>query len=281
MFEESEKRPELFSTANVVLAIVMHVAFFGLCALVAACSFAPKETVIPMDLTLVLHENLDGNEDEPPPMEKPKPQPPPPKPQKVETPPPPPPEQKPLDALEKVTDKKKPEKPKEEKKKEEKKEEKKPEKKMTLEERKKAMVNRAVVKNGDPPPKPVTNGRTERKTLSDAEIQKLLMQGYKPGATEQIANSEEQRCVSLIYRAFYDKWDAPAYSTSLKEIILTVTFDMNGRVVGWNITKSSGDASADATVKRAANLVKQVYGLSDSFLRKNKTVNVSFKVKPQ
>lgn len=280
MFEESEKRPEVFSAMNFALAAVFHVVFFGFCALVAACSFEPKETVIPMDLTLVVHENLDGNDDEPPPMEKPQPQPPPPKPKPPEDTPPPPPPKDPPDALEKISDKKKPEKPKEEKKKEEKK----PEKpKMTREERLKAMRESAtVVKPKDqPPPKPVTNGRTGKKTLSDAEIQKLLLQGYKPGRTEQLATSEEQRCVSLIYRAFYDKWEAPAYSSSLRDIVLSVTFDMNGRVVDWRIKSSSGEASADATVKRAAALVKSVPGLSDSFLRANKTVDVRFTVKPQ
>lgn len=281
MFEESERRPELFSTANVVLAIFLHVVFFGLCGLVAACSFAPKETVIPMDLTLVVHENLDGNDDEPPPIEKPQEQPPPPPEPKVETPPPPPPPQDPPDALEKVTEKKQ-EKKVEEKKKEEKKEEKKPEKpKMTREERMKAMRERAKVVKTKDPPKPVTNGRTGRKTLSDAEIQKRLMQGYKPGRTEQLADSEEQRCVSLIYRAFYDRWEPPAYSSSLRDIVLTVTFDLNGRVADWRIKSGSGDASADATVKRAAALVKQVYGLSDSFLRAHKVVDVRFTVKPQ
>ena len=279
MFEEAEKRPELFSAMNIALAVVLHVVFFGFCALVAACSFAPKETVIPMDLTLVVHENLDGNDDEPPPMEKPQPQPPPPKPQppKVETPPPQPPKNPP-DALEKISDKKP------EKKKEEKKEEKKPEKpKMTREERLKAMRESAtVVKPKDTPkPKPVTNGRTGKKTLSDAEIQKRLMQGYKPGRTEQLATSEEQRCVSLIYQAFYERWEAPAYSSSLRDIVLEVTFDMNGRVADWRIKSSSGEAAADATVKRAAALVKQVYGLSDSFLRANKKVDVRFTVKPQ
>ena len=275
MFEEPEKRPELFSTSNVVLAVFGHVVFFGFCASVAACSLTPKETVIPMDLTLVVHENLDGNDDEPPPIEKPPETPPPPQPKpKIESPPPPPP-QNPPDALEKVSEKKKPEAKK-------KPEEKKPEKpKMTREERMKAMLERSKVVKPKDPPKPVTNGRTGRKTLSDAEIQKLLSQGYKAGRTEQLADSEEQRCVSLIYRAFYDRWEAPAYSSSLRDIVLTVTFDMNGRVADWRIKSGSGDASADATVKRAAALVKQVYGLSDSFLRANKVVDVRFSVKPQ
>ena len=275
MFEESEKRPEVLSAANVALAVLIHVLFFGICASVAACSLTPKETVIPMDLTLVVHENLDGNDDEPPPLEKPPPTPPPPEP-KTETPPPPPPPQNPPDALVKVNEKKKPE---EKKKSEEKKKPEKP--KMTREERLKAMRERSTVVKPKETPKPVTNGRTGRKTLSDAEIQKLLSQGYKPGRTEQLATSEEQRCVSLIYRAFYDRWEAPAYSSSLRDIVLTVTFDMNGRVADWRIKSGSGDASADASVKRAAALVKQVYGLSDSFLRANKTVDVRFTVKPQ
>ncbi len=288
MFEEEEKRPEVVSMANIVLSVGLHVVFFVLCGIFAACSFKAKETVIPMDLTLVLHENLDGNDDEPPPMEKPQDTPPPPPEPKVEPPPPPPPPQNPPDALEQVQEKK-PEKPKVEEKKpkeEEKKKEEKPKPpekpKISREERMRQMRERAtVVKTPKQQAKPTTNGRTGRKTLSDADIQKLLMQGYKPGRTEQLAGSEEQRCVSLIYKAFYDKWEAPAYSPALRDIVLTVTFDMNGRVTNWRVVSGSGDAAADATVKRAAALVRQVYGLSAQFLRENGTVNIRFTVKAQ
>ena len=65
-----EKRPDVMCTANVVLALVIHVACFLGFFLFARIHFKPKETVIPIDLTVVVNENLDGNENEPPPLER-------------------------------------------------------------------------------------------------------------------------------------------------------------------------------------------------------------------
>lgn len=274
MFEEEKPAPKMFCTTNIVLAILLHLVFFFFCWLVVQ-PLRTKETVIPMDLTLVLHENLDGVDNEPPPVKPPEPAPPKPEPPKPATPPPEPPKpETKVDAVVK-TPKEKPkeaEKPKE-----------KPKPKETLEERIARMRSQAKVVNEKPrpQPKPQNNGRTGKKTLSDAEIKKLLNMGYKPGATEQLAANEEQRCLSLIYRAFYDRWDSPNYSPSLREMKLRVYFDAGGRVVNWSLVQSSGDAAADATVRKAAQLVKYVPGLSDSFLRANKSVVVSFKVKPQ
>ena len=107
-----ERRPEVLSTANVVLALVIHVACFLGFFFFARFHFKPKETVIPIDLTVVVNENLDGNEDEPPPLDDPPPKPP--EPPKVVTPPPPPPKvDTKVDAVVKEPEKKKPEKPKE------------------------------------------------------------------------------------------------------------------------------------------------------------------------
>ncbi len=129
--------------------------------------------------------------------------------------------------------------------------------------------------------KPSGNGRTERQTMSEAEIRKLLDQGYKPGTTTQLAANEEQRCISLIREAFYAKWVRPAWNDTLKEMLLEVQFDLNGRVKGYRLTKSSGDSAADATVRQAASLVNTVHGLSTDFLRQNPTVTIRFKVTPQ
>lgn len=282
---DGRKNPEkLASATNVALALGVHFVFFGICALMAAVSFKPKEEVIPIDMTVVLHENLDGDENEPPPVEKPPETPPPPAPKPVEETPPPPPPEKVPDAL--INEEKpKEEKPKAEKPKPEKPKEEKPKKsaKELREERMKRMLESAKVVKApkEPPPRRATNGRTGRKTLSDDEIQKLLAQGYTAGRTEQLATSDLQHCISIITKTFHDKWESPPYSTSLREMILSVQFDASGRVVDWRLKQSSGDPSADATVKRAAALVKRVRGLSDAFLREYKTVDVKFTVKPQ
>ena len=75
MRETPDSSPKVFGAGNIAVAVLVHVLFFALCYL-AAIPMKEKKIVIPIDLTLVVHENLDGAEDEPPPMEPPKPEPP-------------------------------------------------------------------------------------------------------------------------------------------------------------------------------------------------------------
>ena len=113
MFSE-KTRPQVLSTRTLVIALLLHVAFFLSFWIFSLLNRKPKETIIPIDLTVVVNENLDGKEDEPPPLEETKPEPPPPRPKpepKVE--PPPPPKVENVEAVEMV---KEPPKKKEEKK---------------------------------------------------------------------------------------------------------------------------------------------------------------------
>ena len=102
-----EKRPDVMSTANVVFALVIHIVCFLGFFIFARLHFKQKETVIPIDLTVVVNENLDGNDDEPPPLDDPPLKPP--EPPKVVTPPPPPKVDTKVDAV--VKEKEKPKKP--------------------------------------------------------------------------------------------------------------------------------------------------------------------------
>ena len=129
--------------------------------------------------------------------------------------------------------------------------------------------------------KPSGNGKTDKQKMSEAEIRKLLNQGYKPGTSTQLAASEEQRCISLIREAFYAKWNRPPWTADLKEMHLKVRFGDGGRVLGYQLEKRSGDPKADATVLQAAALVSSVPGLSLDFLTKNPSVTIRFKVTPQ
>jgi outer membrane biosynthesis protein TonB len=286
--EENEmKKPEVLGPRSVGMAVALHIVAFLLLYLFAMLHLKPRETVIPIDLTVVVNENLDGEENEPPPLDNPPPKVEQPKP----TPPPAPPKvEEKIEAVEQIVEKK-PEKPKE-KPPEKPKEEKKPDppkpektKEQLMKERLERMRNSAKeVKN---PPKivvknqPSGNGKTDKQNMSEAETRKLLNQGYKPGTSTQLAASEEQRCISLIREAFYAKWNRPPWTDSLREMLLDVQFDINGRVRGYRLSKSSGDAKADATVTQAAALVSVVHGLSTDFLRKNQQVTIRFKVTPQ
>lgn len=280
MYIEEERRPGIFNAAYFVAALAVHAILFLAIWLVGIIrSDEDKEIVIPMDLMVVINENLDGVDGEPPPETPPvaDPDPPPPDPPKE---PPPPPSVEP-DVAEAVIiepDKPKPPKPPEPPKPAEppkppKKPDppKKPEK--TREQRMAEMRNRTT-KIKTPPPR--NNGRTEKRPPNWAE---LLNAGYKPGAENRgLDAGEEARCLSLIQQAFLSKWERPAWTSSLRKMCLSVQFGPGGKVVGYTLTQSSGDPSADRTVLKAASRVGFVRGLSSTFLEKNRTVIVRFEV---
>ena len=301
LFERPERRPEVLSGKTLGIALAIHLGFFLVFWIFAVFHglFDKKEEIIPIDIMVVVNENLDGVENEPPPTknptppEPPKPEPPKPKKQTVKEP------EKPKE-LEKIVtnivakvdkkETKKPEKKEKEKKKVEKKEPEKPKKtKAELrKERLEKMRNSAKVNN-----KPVKievksavasgNGRTDKKTLSDAEIMKLLNQGYKPGKSTQLAANEEQLGYSLIKQAFEAKWDKPPWTDTLRPMTIRVWFGAGGTIARYNLESSSGDARADQSIQTAASRVGRVPALPQAFIDKYKSsgVPVRFTVKPQ
>ena len=267
--EEDGPKPEVLGTKNIGLAVALHIVAFLLFYLFAALHLKPRESVIPIDLTVVVNENLDGEENEPPPLDNPPPKVEQPKPA---TPPPPPKVEEKIEAVEQIVEKPKPN-PKE-----------KPKEELMKERMERMRESSKIVKN---PPKivvkdkPSGNGKTEKQNMSEADIRKLLNQGYKPGTSNQLADDEAQRCISLIKAAFYAKWNRPPWTADLKEMHLKVRFGDGGRVLGYTLAKSSGDSKADSTVLQAAALVSSVPGLSLDFLTQNPTVTIRFKVTPQ
>ena len=277
-----EKLPAVVSRRTLTVALLLHLSVFVIFWLYAACHdlFHKDEEIIPIDLTVVVNENLDGKPDEPPPLKKPEPP-------------------KPKEKAKVKPKTKEPEKPKElEKivtnivtkvdKKVEKKEPEKPKKtaKELREERMKKMresakqVNKKVtieVKN-----RPSGDGRTAKKTLSDAEIQKLLNMGYKPGTSEQLATSDAQLGYSLIKSAVEDKWEVPPWTDTLKPMTVRIWFGGGGRVVNYKLEKSSGDARADRSILSAASRVGAIPGLPPAFIEayKNKGIPCQFTVRP-
>ena len=271
------RRPKVLDGGNIVVALIIHVAFFlGLYVFAVFHGLFDKpEEIIPIDLTVVVNENLDGKENEPPPLQKPEP----PKPK----PAPPKPKPKPKEPekpkeLEKIVTNivTKVDKKQEEKKPEKKEEKKKPEEpkktaKELREERIKKMresaktVNKKVtieVKNA-----PSGDGRTTKKTLTDAQIRDLLNKGYKPGTSEQLATSEMQRCLSLIQMAIKDKWDkmAPKIGNN-GTVLLSVQFNSSGGLVNVRLAKSCGDRLSDDAALSVARSVSSIPGLSQEFI---------------
>ena len=287
---DTAQRPKVLSKRNLAIALVLHVSTFVLFWLYAACHdlFDKEEEIIPIDLTVVVNQNLDGKENEPPPLKKVEPEPPKPKPQpkpkpKVKEP------EKPKElekivtnvvakvnkkAEEKRPEKKKPEPPKktakelrEERMRKMRESAKQVDKKVTIE-------VRTAKASGD--------GRTARKTLSDAEVMRRLNEGYKPGTSEQIATSELQLGYSLIKQTFEEKWDKPPWTDTLKPMTIRVWFGGGGRIVKYHLERSSGDRKADQSILSAASRVGSIPALPAAFVDKFKRsgVPVQFTVKP-
>lgn len=270
---DTAARPKVLNGHNLSVALVLHVAFFAVFWIYSVFHglFDKKEEIVPIDLTVVVVENLNGKEDEPPPLKKPEPPPPP----KPEPPKPKPPKPKPKP--------KEPEKPKELEKivtnivrKVEKKETKKdePPKKTAKELREERMkrirsqtkqVNKPTVVQQQP------NGRTDKRPPNWKE---LLNAGYKPGKTTNLAANEEQLGYSLIKQSFEAKWNKPPWTDTMKPMVIRVWFGNGGKIVNYRLVSSSGDARADQSIKSAAARVIAIPALPAGFIDKYRTSGV-------
>ncbi len=287
MYIGEETRPSAFNAVYFAAAIVVHIVLFLSIWYIGICEEDEKEIVIPMELMVVVNDNPDGVENEQPPETPPLSQPDPPPPDPPKDPDPPPRDEPDItDAVVLQPDKPKPPKPPEPpkppkptppKQPDPPKKPDKPKEPQETRDQRLARMRNSTTKIKNPPPR--NNGRTDKRPQ---DWEKLLMQGYRPGATNQgLDAGEEARCFSLIRQAFYSKWDRPAWTSSLKKMCLSVRFGAGGKVIGYSLTQSSGDASADRTVLRAASQVGYVRGLTSAFLEKNKTVIVRFEVTPE
>lgn len=257
-------------------ALVVHLVVFGFFALLAwmlkGCE--PDELPPPTELTIVPPWAVQTDDPEPdplpPPDETPQPQP------KVK----PPPAPKAPDVVPDAVIKEKPkEKPKEPPKPKEKPDFKK---------------NAKFVKESVQPPKPVDLRdkakfkdippeipRTGKATAADKpmtpeEFNRLMNQGYQIGARNQLATSEEQRCVSLIKRAIQAEWDKEDFNwfPGLSPLKVELKLGLGGQVLGFRILRGSGSAEVDQTARAALNRLRSIPGLSQSFLRKFPVIDV-------
>ena len=280
-----EKLPAVISGRTLAVAIVIHLAFFVGFWVFAAFHglFDKKEEIIPIDLTVVVNQNLEGKENEPPPLRKPEPPKPKPKPKpqpKVKKPDPPKELEKivtnivaKVDKKEAKPEKKTPEKPTKTK------EQLRKERMERMRASAKQVKAKVTIEVKNPPS---GNGRTAPKTLSDAEIQRLLNMGYKPGTSEQLATSDAQLGYSLIKMAVEGKWDVPPWTDTLRPMTLRIWFGGGGRVVRYKLEKSSGDAKADQSILSAASRVGSIPGLPPAFIDafKSKGIPCVFTVRP-
>lgn len=282
-YEDRRHEREVSSPLNlktILTAFGLHLAAFVLFWVAAKIIYRTPDVIIPIDMTIVPPwAEQDPNDPEPDPNPPPQEQP---KPERTEVrrpdPEPPKAEEK-VEAVEKI-----PEKP---KKKEFKKSEiKHPEKeKKKVEKPKKKEFKRGAIKKPPkilPPMKlPPGKGTSRDKPLSQAEIMKALAAGAKFGASNQLAANEEQRCISLISRRFYECWTDFNWSENLRPVLLSVRFGAAGKILGYRIVQSSGDAKVDQSVLAAAKRADHVSGLSAEFLKQYPEITISMTPKRQ
>lgn len=254
------------------IAFAVHVALFLFFWGMGIINFRKPDVIIPIDMTIVPPWAQQTDDPEP------DPNPPPPE-VKQETPPPKAPEPekvevKPnVEAVEKVVEKKKPEKV------DLKKNAKLVKKPPKPQPPPKSLKDTAKLNPAKPlerppdlkiPVKTFGKGTAHDKPLKDIDMKKMLDQGYRYGAKNQIATSEEQRCVSLIKQAILREWNKESFKwyNGLKPIEVEFHLGSGGVVQNFKIRSGSGDADVDRTAVSALNRLKgqKIYGLTAQFL---------------
>ena len=283
MYIDEERRPEPMGAANFAAAVVLHALFFAVLWLAGQMTFREKEVVIPIELTVVPFENLDGDPDKPPPIEEPPPPEPEQPPEPDPAPTPPEPEPPPPEAVVQVPDKVEPPKPPEPPKVEPPKP---PEKTAAelREERLRKMRESAKDVKEKPkpkPPKPVRNGATGRKTLSDAEMRRLLALGANVGSVEQLSSDETAIGLGIIKRAIDDRWRELSPQVGRPGVVLiNILFDSSRRVASCTLAQSSGDAATDAAALKVVGSLGTLRTLSEEFVARysREAVTIRYKV---
>ena len=260
------------------IAFGLHVALFAFFWIMGVINFHKPETIIPIDMTIVppwaqQTDDPEPDPNPPPPEVKQEVKPPPkaPEPEKVEVKPK-------VEAVEKVVEKKKPEKVDLKKNaKLIKKPPKPPPPQKSLKDTAKVITPKPEPVERPPDLKIPDNvkkfgkGTAADKPLSNIDMKKLLEQGYRYGARNQLATSEAQRCVSLIQAAIRREWNKESFKwySGLRPIQVDFQLGPGGVVRGFAIRSGSGDADVDRTAQSALRRLKangRIDGLSKDFL---------------
>ena len=268
------------------LAFALHVALFLVILAVGLFNTKkpddkPKENLVPIDLMIVppwAKQTDDPNPDPNPPPPKVK--------QQQPKPPPKAPEvKKPVDvkskdALVKVEEKKKPEMKRGDLKKDKKLQKAKPQKIEKPAPQKQPDVERPPDLKIPDSIKTFGKGTAAEKPLENIDLNKMLNQGYRLGAHNQIATSEAQRCASLIKEAIHREWNKESFNwhSGLRPIKVDFQLGAGGIVRGFAIQSGSGDAEVDRTALSALKRLKEKGGipaLSKSFIEQYPRLTVT------
>lgn len=120
-------------------------------------------------------------------------------------------------------------------------------------------------------------GTASEEPLKNIDMKKMLEQGYRYGARNQLAASEEQLCLSLIKRAINREWDKESfnYHEGLRNIQVKLQLGIDGKVRGFMVLSGSGDADVDRTAHNALTRLRgtKINGLTEQFLKKYPELN--------
>ena len=144
-----------------------------------------------------------------------------------------------------------------------------------------AKLHKVPAPSAPPPPPEVkvpdsmrefSKGTAAEDPLKNVDVKKMLEMGYRYGARNQLASSEEQLCLSLIKRAIGREWDKESfnYHEGLRNIQVKLQLDADGKVRDFTVLSGSGDADVDRTAQNALTRLRgtKINGLSEQFLKK-------------
>lgn len=265
------------------VAAGLHVALFLFFWGMGIINFRRPDVIIPIDMTIVPPWAQQTDDPEPDPAPPPpevkqvKPLPKPPEPVKTEVKPN-------VEAVEKVVEKKKPVNLKDKAKLVKKPPKPEPPKK-SLKDTAKVVTPKPVPVERPPDLKLPDNikrygkGTAADKPLDNIDMKKMLEQGYRYGARNQLATSEEQLCVSLIRAAILREWNKESFKwySGLRPIEVNLQLGAGGTVKGFKIHSGSGDADVDRTAQSALARLKangRIAGLTAQFLEKFPSINI-------
>lgn len=121
-------------------------------------------------------------------------------------------------------------------------------------------------------------GNPNAKTTQQ-EIARLLAQGHTPGAETRFSFDEEARGNELIRQTYYNAWTQPTKEEAGDAVaVVSIGLAIDGTVTSRRMKTPSGNPSFDASVKAAADSVQRIPGLTQSFLKNNRLIDVTFKV---
>ncbi len=268
------------------IAFGLHVALFLFFWLMGIINFRKPDVIIPIDMTIVPPWAQQTDDPEPDPSPPPpevkqeKPQPKPPEPEKIEV------KQPKVEAVEKVVEKKKPEDLKKKAKLIKHPPKPQPPKK-SLRDNAKVITPKPVPVERPPDLKLPDNvrkfgkGTAADKPLSNIDMKKMLDQGYRYGARNQIATSEAQRCGSLIEAAVRREWNKESFNwySGLRPIQVKIQLGSGGVLRDYSITSSSGDAEVDRTARSALCRLKgdRIPGLTAQFIEQFPVLAIEMK----